>query len=189
MTKEKKTKDLPAKLEKDAAFPAKEYASTLAELKKQIQECQLRAITAVNKELVRLYWMIGKTIVERQEGSGWGSKFIEKLAADLQNEFPGIEGFSRANIFRMRAFYLAYRNSLTAVRQLSEGPPEPFLAVPWGHNFVLMDKLKDFDERRWYAQKTIDHGWSRSMLETWIKSDLYHREGKAITNFKSTFYD
>ena len=71
-----------------------DYMSMLTELKKHIRECQLRAATAVNKELIQLYWTIGKSIFERQEGSGWGTKFIEKLAKDLQNEFPGIEGFS-----------------------------------------------------------------------------------------------
>ncbi len=104
MSKEKKSAKLTAELKENTLFSNKKYTSTLTELKKTVQECQLRAITAANKELVRLYWIVGKTIVERQEKSGWGSKFIDKLAKDLQNDFPGIEGFSRRNIFRMRAF-------------------------------------------------------------------------------------
>lgn len=85
---------------------AKEYVQTLTELKQHVQNAQIKAVFSANKELLNLYWIIGKTIIEKQEKSGWGSSIIEKLAKDLQNEFPGIKGFSRANIFRMRAFYL-----------------------------------------------------------------------------------
>jgi len=145
------------------------------------------AISAANKELVRLYWIVGKTIVERQENSGWGSKFIDKLTKDLQNEFPGIEGFSRRNVFRMRAFYRAYKLVPPAVAQLSEVEHLGVLAqIPWSHNVVLMEKLDSLDERMWYANKTLEHGWSRDMLTTWIDSKLHKREGKAITNFKTT---
>ena len=155
-----KSKDLANTKHDDAPISTNEYTSTLAELKKQIQECQLRAITTVNKELVRLYWMIGKTIVERQENSGWGSRFIEKLATDLQNEFPGIEGFSRANIFRMKAFFLAYKKVAQPVRQFDS---LPIFSVPWGHNILLLQKLSNNEERLWYANKTLEHGWSRTM--------------------------
>jgi predicted nuclease of restriction endonuclease-like (RecB) superfamily len=186
MPKSKKSEALPAKDAASAIFSSKEYASTLSDLKKQIRECQLRAAVAANKELIRLYWTIGKTIAEKQEQSGWGSKFVEKIAKDLQNEFPGIEGFSRTNVFRMRAFYLAYSDCLTAVGQFREDRLEPFLNIPWGHNFILLDKLKSFEERLWYAQRALEHGWSRDVMTMWIKSELHKREGKAITNFKAT---
>lgn len=183
----KAAKELSILSSDDKPLSSKEYASTLASLKKQIQECQIRAITAVNKELVNLYWTIGKIIVEKQESSGWGSKFIEKLAKDLQSEFPGIEGFSRTNIFRMRAFYIAYKKVPPAVGQLDKGTDLGVLAkIPWSHNVVLMEKLTSLEAKIWYAKKVIEHGWSRTMLEMWIKSDLYHREGKAITNFQKT---
>lgn len=174
MPKEKKIKNLSVKNEGIGLFSNKEYATTLAELKKQIQKCQLRAITAANKELVRLYWTVGKTIVERQENSGWGSKFIDKLAKDLQNEFPGLEGFSRRNVFRMRAFYLEYKLVPPAVAQFNELEHLGILAqIPWSHNIVLMEKLDSVEERIWYANKTLEHGWSRDMLSTWIASKLY----------------
>lgn len=168
---------------KKRSVVVKEYTETFVALKKQIQEAQVAATFAVNKELIKLYWHIGKTIAERQKENGWGSSFIERLAKDLQNTFPGIEGFSKLNIFRMQAFYRTYEKVSQAVTQLES---LPIFSIPWGHNIVLMHKLKGHDERLWYAQKTIENGWSRSMLETWIKSGLHKRTGKAITNFKRT---
>ena len=181
MPKEKKIKNTLATVEKADLFSSKEYVSTLAELKKTIQECQIKAITAANKELIRLYWMIGEIIADKQKKSGWGTSVIEKLGKDLQNAFPGIEGFSKRNVFRMRAFYQAYEKVPQAVAQLDD---LPVFYIPWGHNILILEKVKDTAERLWYVNKTIEHGWSRSMLMTWIENNLYHKEGKAITNFK-----
>jgi len=161
----------------------KEYAQTLADIKKHIKEAQVKAALSANKELLKLYWYIGQTIAEKQSTSNWGSSIIEKLAKDLQNSFPGLAGFSRANIFKMRAFYLAYEKVSQAVRQFDE---LPILNIPWGHNVIIITKAKNNEERLWYAQRTIDNGWSRNLLEMAIKSNLYKREGKAITNFKQT---
>lgn len=159
----------------------KEYIEMLAALKKQIQETQIKATLAANKELIKLYWHIGKTLTEKQKNSRWGSSIIECLANDLQKEFPGVGGFSRANIFRMQAFYLAYEKVAQAVRQLED---LPIFNIPWGHNIRLLQKLKSNDERLWYAQKTIECGWSRTILEMQIEASLHKRHGKAITNFK-----
>ena len=185
MPKEKKTKNLPKKVEEGELFSNKDYDFTLTELKRQIKESQVKAITAANKELIRLYWKIGKTIVEKQEKSRWGTKIIEKLAKDIQNSFPGIEGFSRTNIFRMRAFYIAYQTNPPAGGQFQNDPPEILASIPWRHNSVLVEKLKKHEERMWYAQKTTEHGWSRSVVEIMIGNSLHSRQGKAITNFKA----
>lgn len=183
-TKRPTTKSISSKPKQaNLSIAAKEYLQTLADLKKQVQEAQIKAALSANKELIKLYWSIGKTLVERQKISGWGSGIIEKLAEDLQKEFPGIAGFSRTNIFRIRSFYLAYEKVPQAVGQLETSP---IFSIPWGHNAVLLEKVKNIQERFWYAQKAIENGWSRSMLEMWIKSDLFHREGKAITNFAKT---
>lgn len=177
----KKTKSI---LEKNsrAALP-EEYTQTLVELKRQIQEAQIKAISSVNRELLKLYWSVGKIIVDRQKRSGWGSSVIEQLAKDLQNEFPSVKGFSRTNIFRMRAFYLAYEKVPAPPGQFEE---LPVFSIPWWHNVVLLERVKNNEQRMWYAQKAIECGWSANMLDTWIKSDLYSRQGKAITNFKRT---
>lgn len=157
-----------------------EYAQTLADIKIRIKEAQIKAALSANKVLLKLYWSIGETIVQKQEKLGWGSKVIERLAKDLQNYFPGMGGFSRTNIFRMRAFYLAY-----AIIPVAPGHLEDLVIfnIPWWHNAILIEKLKENKERIWYAQKTIENGWSATALEEKIKSNLYNREGKAITNF------
>ncbi len=173
-------KILPA-IKKVGSSPA-EYTKFITSLKAKIRSAQIKATVTVNKELIRLYWEIGKDIFEKQERQGWGSKVLEKVAKDLQNEFPGIEGFSRANIFRMKAFFVTYEKVAQAVRQFES---LPIFSIPWGHNILLFQKIKNANECLWYASKTIEHGWSRSMLTIWIDNDLYRREGKAITNFKA----
>jgi predicted nuclease of restriction endonuclease-like (RecB) superfamily len=178
----KKTKKLPA-IRTSITSTAKEYVQTLAAIKRHVQEAQVKAALAANKEMIKLYWYIGQTIANKQKENHWGSSVIEKLAKDLQNSFPGMAGFSMRNIFRIRAFYLAYEEMPQPVAQIET---IPVFNIPWGHNAVLLEKIKNNDERLWYAQKTIDNGWSRSLLEASIKSDLYRREGKAITNFKNT---
>jgi len=170
------------KKEEGGLFSHKEYTETLDKLKKTILKCQIKAITAANKELIHLYWMIGETIANKQKKNGWGTSVIEKLGKDLQNAFPGVEGFSKRNVFRMRAFYQAYEKMPQAVAQLND---LPIFSIPWGHNALILEKIKDTTERLWYASKVIEHGWSRSILTVWIENDLYNREGKAITNFKS----
>lgn len=179
-----------------------DYPAFLEEIKARIRAAQIKASLSVNKELIALYWDIGQGIVERQRAEGWGASVIDRLAHDLQTAFPGIEGFSPTNISRMRAFYLAYtpkaQISARAVPKLkgatsaqavpeSDRPnlPQPVRDIPWGHNIVLLFKLKDPAARLWYAQQTIANGWSRSMLLHWIESDLYARQGKAITNFNT----
>lgn len=182
MEKRKASKKIASRV-RTTAVSAKEYAQTLVSIKQQIQAAQVKAALTVNKELIKLYWYIGKTIAEKQEISGWGAGVIEQLAKDLQSAFPGMGGFSRANIFYMRAFYLAYIKVQQPVGQFDE---LPVAALPWGQNVTLITKLKQNKERLWYAKKAIEHGWSRTILEMQIESNLYCRQGKAVTNFNKT---
>jgi predicted nuclease of restriction endonuclease-like (RecB) superfamily len=161
---------------------AANYKKFITSLKTKIRSAQIKGAIAVNRELIKLYWDMGKDVVEKQGQEGWGSKVLERVAKDLQNEFPGVEGFSRTNLFRMKAFYTAYAKVPQLVGQLEQ---LPIFSIPWGHNVILLESLKQTEERIWYASKAIEHGWSRSMLTIWIENDLYHREGKAITNFKA----
>jgi predicted nuclease of restriction endonuclease-like (RecB) superfamily len=168
------------KIKNATAISTKKYRLFIEQLKTKVQQAQLKAALSVNSELIKLYFEIGHAIVEKQKEEGWGAGIIEKIGTDLQNMFPGMQGFSRANIFRMRAFYLAYEKVAQAVRLLEK---LPILQIPWGHNIVLIAKIKDVEERLWYAEQTIGNGLSRSALEDWIKTNVYARKGKAITNF------
>ncbi len=151
------------------------YNEFLQALKERIRSSQIKAALSVNQELVFLYWQIGKDILNRQEQKGWGAKVIEKLAKDLKAEFPEMKGFSARNLNYMRAFAKAYPDQ-QIMQQLAA-------QIPWFHNCVLLDKVKDNNERLWYIQQTIENGWSRAVLEYQISSKLYQRQGKAITNF------
>jgi len=152
-----------------------DYAGWLAELKSRIHKAQQRAALAVNRELVLLYWQIGRDILARQAQQGWGAKVIERLAQDLRATFPDMKGFSRANLMYMRAFADAWPDK--AIVQQAVGQ------LPWGHNLVLLTKLKEPDRRLAYAERAVSLGWSRTMLEIHIETRLLEREGKAVTNF------
>lgn len=169
-----------AKIKKNTDISTKKYQLFIEQLKTKVQQAQLKAALSVNSELIKLYFEIGQAIVEKQKDEGWGTGVMEKIGRDLQNMFPGMQGFSRANIFQMRAFYLAYAKVSQAVRLLEK---LPIMQIPWGHNVVLITKIKDLEERLWYAEQTIANGLSRSALEDWIKTNVYKRKGKAVTNF------
>lgn len=161
------------------------YPIFLEDIKTRIKETQIKAAMSVNQELIKLHWWIGSEIVKRQETESWGSQVIEKLCKDIQSGFPGLKGFSRSNVFRMKAFYHTYAIVAQAARQL-ENPPDFCLNIPWWHNVILMEKVKNLEEREWYARKAVDQGCSRSVLEMWIETEVYHRQGKALNNFQKS---
>lgn len=154
------------------------YAALLATIKERVQSAQVRAALAVNRELVLLYWGIGKEILARQKEEGWGAKVIERLARDLRLAFPNIKGFSRTNLLYMRAFSEAWPEELIIQQVAGQ--------LPWFHNCTLLDKTKDREERLWYAHAAIENGWSRNILVMQIESGLYRRHGRALTNFTRT---
>jgi len=156
--------------------PPQGYADWLAELKSRIHHAQQRATLAVNRELVLLYWQIGRDILARQAEQGWGAKVIDRLAHDLRAAFPEMKGFSRANLMYMRAFAEAWPDGQIVQQAVGQ--------LPWGHNLVLLSKLKNRGERLAYAQKTIDNNWSRNVLVMQIETRLLERQGKAVTNFE-----
>ena len=160
-----------------ASVPAG-YAELLANLKERIQTAQIRASLNVNRELTLLYWNIGKQILERQAGEGWGSKVVERLAQDLHSEFPQMRGLSRTNLLYMRAFAENWPDEAIVQQLVGQ--------IPWGHNVRLLDLVKNREERLWYIQAAVANGWSRNVLVLQIESGLVRRQGQATTNFHST---
>jgi predicted nuclease of restriction endonuclease-like (RecB) superfamily len=128
-------------------------------IKTRIQQSQIKAAISVNQELIKLHWWIGQEISKKQKKEKWGSQIIEKLCKDIQSHFPGLKGFSRSNIFYMRAFYNSYEKVQQAVGQL-ENPPNYCLNIPWGHNVILLSKIKNLSEREWYARRIVEHNCS-----------------------------
>lgn len=154
------------------------YEQFLHGLKHRIRQAQLGAALAANRELIILYWQIGREILQRQATQGWGSKVIERLAKDLRHEFPDMKGFSPRNLHYMRAFAEAYENEADVQQVVAD--------LPWGHNVRLLDALSSLEERLWYARRAIAHGWSRNTLLLQIENGLYDREGGAVSNFERT---
>jgi predicted nuclease of restriction endonuclease-like (RecB) superfamily len=153
------------------------YRDLLANLKNQIRTARVRTALAANRELVLLYWQIGKEILTRQQ-EGWGTKVIDRLAQDLHVEFPDMRGLSPRNLKYMRAFSESWPDVLIVQQLVAQ--------LPWGHNVRLLDYVKSPVERLWYVEQTIQNGWSRNVLVMQIESDLHRRQGSAITNFQTT---
>jgi predicted nuclease of restriction endonuclease-like (RecB) superfamily len=128
------------------------YDDLLRDLKERIQQAQVRAALAVNRELVLLYWQIGHDISAKMQAEGWGAKVVDRLAADLRRAFPEMKGFSPRNLRYMRSFAESYPDE-TILQQV-------VAKLPWAHNVILLDKARDAAEREWYTQQTIQHGWS-----------------------------
>lgn len=154
------------------------YADWLADLKTRIHTAQQRATLAVNRELVLLYWQIGRDILSRQAEQGWGAKVIERLAHDLRTAFPDMKGFSPRNLKYMRAFAEAWPDGKFVQGALAQ--------LPWYHQLALLDKLDTGEARRWYAAKAIEHNWSRNVLVMQIETRLLERSGQAVSNFTAS---
>jgi predicted nuclease of restriction endonuclease-like (RecB) superfamily len=158
--------------------PPAGYADFLADIKGRVAAARTRAVLAVNTQLIQLYWEVGNEILKREDREGWGAKVIDRLAADLKREYPDMTGFSRSNLKYMRSFAAAW-----PAEESSEIGQQPVGQLPWGQNVVLLTKLDDAEERRWYAARAATHGWSRAVLTAQIDTDLRGRQGGALTTF------
>ena len=165
----------------------KEYKKFLVELKEKVKNSQLKAAVKVNYELLNLYWELGKKITEKQKEYSWGDSFISNLSNDLKKEFPDMKGFSVQNLKNIRYWYLFYAEYLIGLQPVSQLKKieNKIKSIPWGHNQRIMYKCKSVREAIFYVEKTIENGWSRTILEHQIDSKLYERLGSAISNFDS----
>lgn len=155
-----------------------DYQMCLLTLKQKVQQSQQKASISVNSELIALYWSIGHQIVIRKQVKGWGTKVIDQLSQDLKQAFPSIKGLSRSNLRNMRTFALAWPDfEFNSIVQQAVGK------IPWGHNVLLIQKLKRYEERLWYATETVRYGWSRSMLARQINNGLIRSSGGSEDNF------
>lgn len=171
------------------------YATFIGELKARVAAARLSAARAVNRDLISLYWDIGKAIVEQQRTQGWGASVVEQIARDLRASFPGSQGFSARNVWDMRRLYEEYTGEEILRQVVAESGGRPsrrnvaaqtsvraeellrqlVAEVPWGHHLLLLSKLSDLAQRIFYLRATASLGWSRNVLLNQIKAQAYER--------------
>ena len=183
----------------------KEYRSLIQELVERYRKSQIKASIRVNNEMLMYYWSVGKDIAEKSADSKWGSKFFQNMSMDMSDMIPNVKGFSPTNLRYMMRFYEMFKE-LEFVHQIEEKSLEsesnqiiPQLGeqfemasnkvfmIPWGHIKLLIDKCqKDLEKFNFYVDKIIENNWSRAVLLNFLATDLYKRQGNAITNFQYT---
>lgn len=167
-----------------------EYKEFIRTIKSKIQISQIKASIKVNEELLKLYWDIASMIVEKQKLASWGDGFLNNLINDLKKDFSNMKGFSLRNLKYMKQWYLFYTKGQQVVAQNNNEKWQQLVAklflIPWGHNLVIISKCKNIDESIYYLDNTNKNGISRSVLIHQIETNLYIREGKALTNFSQT---
>lgn len=154
------------------------YVATLQEIKTHLRAARVRAVLAANPVVIEAYWNTGKIILARQKEAAWGAKVIDRLAADLQEAFPGMDGLSRRNLLSMKIFAREFPDGLIT--------QQPVAQLPWGHILQIIQMVKEPSTRDFYIRATLTHGWSRSNLESQIQNQLHLRTGKAQNNFALT---
>lgn len=156
-----------------------EFNQWIEELKQKIHSARRKVALSINSQLLELYWELGKEIVAKQNKSNWGSNFIENIATELKHEFPEIKGFSRRNLYAVKQWYLFYSEKFEFV-------PQFVAQIPWGHNRLIITKIKNIDEARFYCHETLKNGWDRDTLEIMLSKNLHAAKGNAVSNFHST---
>ena len=199
-------KNTPEFIKRDGMIASAEYVEWLSTLKQRYRQSQIKAVVRINQSMLEFYWSLGHDIVAIKAESKWGTGVLQQLSADLQQIFPNEKGFSYRNIRYIKQWYLFYYEEFTKWHQadaklpnskmhqlgakLLQQPavemPEDFALVPWKHHVAIISKSKSLDEALFYIDQVIAGNWSRSRLEDEIKSNLYARQGKAITNFSRT---
>ena len=159
-------------------FEIMEYRPLVDEVKELIHKKQYKVLQLINAETINLYWEIGEEIYRQQEENGWGKSIVQVLAKELQKEFPGAKGYSAANLWRMRNFYLSYRNSEKLAPLVRE--------ISWSNNIIIMEKCKDDLQREFYIQMTKKYGWTKRILANFVEAQTYEKYLLNQTNFDMT---
>ncbi|MBP5350531.1 MAG: DUF1016 family protein [Fibrobacterales bacterium] len=160
-----------------------EYRAWLASLGQCIRSAQVKAAVRVNSELLRLYWRIGGELAEKTKTAKWGEGWLESLSRDLLAEFPEMKGFSSKNLRSIRQWRTFYDGDSAIRKQAVSKFGDAFFEVPWGHHLYVLQRCKTPEKALFYLRKTAENNWSRSTLLNFLDTDLYEREGKAVTNF------
>ena len=177
-----------------------EYAKWVKDIKQRYQQAQIKAAVSVNRELIAFYWSLGRDIVEKEADKRYGSGFYNRLSKDLKEGFEGSQGFSSRNLRYMSRFYGLYTTDLNLPQLVAKSEEhdqnqnlpqlvanlteDELFSVPWGHHRLIIDRCKgDGDKAAFFVQKTIENNWSRAVLDNFLDTDLYERQGKAISNF------
>lgn len=170
-----------------------EYQDWLNAIKQRIISTRLRVALAANRELILFYWDLGALIARKQEQSQWGDKLIAQLSADLQKAFPDIKGLSTSNLKYCLRFFQFYSGVVTNTDSsgaisslLTLIGQQPVDQLPWGHNIQIFTKCSNVEEASFYITQTLEQGWSRDVLAMQLKSNLYARAGKVVSNFSRT---
>ena len=167
-----------------------DYVAWLQQIKQRISRARVGVALAANRELIRFYWDLGGMIAVKQSESQWGDKVIPQLSRDLQRDFPDLKGLSASNLKYCLRFFQFYCGAETEIissnTDISPFSQQPVDQIPWGHNILIFTKCGSLEEARFYIGKTLEQGWSRDVLAMQLKSNLYMRTGKAITNFSRT---
>ena len=185
----------------------KDYLQWIKELSSRYRRSQVKASVKVNQEMLHFYWGLGKDIVEKKAESRWGSGFMKNLSRDLKEINPDATCFSETNLLYMKNFFLLYQpyleitpqvgeqitqqvveqNEIVITQQLVEQMQKDIFSIPWGHHTRIIDKFKEQPEKAlFFVRQTVENGWSRDMLLNFMGTDLYERQGKALTNFQRT---
>lgn len=176
-----------------------DYREWIRALGVRIRAAQVKAAVRVNSELLRLYWALGAELAEKSKTATWGEGWLEATSRDLLSEFPEMKGFSFRNLNSMRQWYAFYSAAILKQPVSKSGDEAPeiekqpvsrlgeaFFSVPWGHHLYILQRCKDIDKALFYLRKTVENNWSRSVLLNFLDTDLYEREGRAVTNFATS---
>ena len=181
------------------------YKNWITNIAARFKQAQIKAATQVNAEMLRFYWELGKDVLQLSEASAYGDKVLQKISKDLQTELPDVKSFSPTNLLYMKNFYTLYYQYITNAPQLVEQSEnesvqitpqvveqsqkiqlENLFRIPWGHHRYIIDKCKDNPRKAiFYASKTLENNWSRAVLLNFMDTDLFERQGRAISNFKN----
>lgn len=156
------------------------YEPLVDDLKELIHKKQYQVLKLINSETINLYWEIGEEIYRQQEENGWGKSIVQVLSTELQKEFPGAKGYSAANLWRMRNFYLTYRDSEKLAPLVRE--------ISWSNNIIIMEKCKDDLQRKFYIQMTKRYGWTKRILTNFIEAQTYEKYLLMLSRLVDTFF-